>query len=181
MNPVSSMILQKEILAIKSLLSEISDDLLDIIGDIGTGRGHSLELIPAQAGLKMAIDNCTEMIIHTRARYPDIFFSKADALQLPIKNATFDLILCIGLLEYIGDTEQLLNQLNSALKTGRYLIITQSPRHIFNYFRYLTGHKIYTRSTAYLEECFNLSGFEIIGSRATLIQQQYLLQKKSPF
>ena len=180
MNPISSRILRKEIRAVNSLLTEIPDNSFDIVGDIGTGRGHSLELIPDQAILKFAIDNCMEMIIHTRVRFPGIYFSRAEALHLPIKNSRFDLILCIGLLEYIDDMERLLNQLNSALKAEKYLIITQSQRHILNYLRYLTGHKIYTRSTDFMEKCFNISGFKIIRRRASLIQQQYLLQKKSP-
>jgi SAM-dependent methyltransferase len=179
MNPISSGILRKEIMAVNSLLTEIPDNSFEIVGDIGTGRGHSLELIPDQARLKFALDNCMEMIIHTRVRFPGIYFSRAEALHLPIKNAIFDLILCIGLLEYVYDMERLLNQINAALKAEKYLLITQSPRHILNYLRYLTGHKLYTRNTVFVEKCFNLSGFKIIGRKTTLIQQQYLLQKKS--
>ena len=56
------------------------------------------------------------MISLTKPAYPGMLFIQADVLQLPLKNSTFDLVLCIGLLEYVDDIHSLLAQLYKIIK-----------------------------------------------------------------
>jgi ubiquinone/menaquinone biosynthesis C-methylase UbiE len=176
-NPISFPFLRKETQAIQLLLSKISDLTLNFVCDLGTGRGHSLKFIPAQAQLKLGLDDCFEMIHLTKYQFSNILFLQANALQMPFHHSTFDLIICIGLLEYIRDTDLLFSQLNSTLKIGGHLLISNSPPNPLTYFRTLNGHRIFARQPKHLEAKFKHNRFKIIAKDTTILQHIYLLQK----
>ena len=176
-NPISFLFLRKETEAIQLLLSKISDLTLNYICDLGTGRGHSLSFIPAQAKLKLGIDDCFEMMYLTKHQFPNFLFTQANALQMPFHHSTFDLILCIGLLEYIHDTDLLFSQLYSTLKVGGHLVISNSPPNPLTYLRTLNGHRIFARQPKRLENKIKHNRFKIIAKDTTILQHIYLLQK----
>jgi ubiquinone/menaquinone biosynthesis C-methylase UbiE len=176
-NPISLLFLRKETQTIHLLLSEISDLTLDSVCDLGTGRGHSLNFIPAQAKLKLGIDDCFEMMYLTKYQFPSILFTQANALQMPFHHSTFDLILCIGMLEYIRDANLLLSQLYSVLKVDGHLLISNSPPNPLTYLRLFNGHRIFARHPKRLETQFKYNQFRIIAKETTILQHIYLLQK----
>jgi ubiquinone/menaquinone biosynthesis C-methylase UbiE len=176
-NPISYQFLRKETQAIQLLLSKISDLTLNYVCDLGTGRGHSLKFMPAQAKLKLGMDDCFDMINLTKYQFPNILFLQANALQMPFHRSTFDFILCIGLLEYIRDIDLLFSQLNSTLKIGGHLLISNSPPNPFTYLRILNGHRIFARQPKRLETKMKHSRFKILAKDTTLLQHIYLLQK----
>ena len=177
-NPVAKHFLQKEIKSGLNLLSMISTTKEAFVADLAVGRGHSIPLLPNTARVKFAIDKSYTMISLTKPAYPQIQFVQADAMHLPFKYLTYDLILCIGLLEYIPDAHRLLAELYTILKINGYLLLTSTPRSLINHFRILSGHKIYLRHREEIEDDILYHSFRVIGTNYTGSQDQFLLRKE---
>jgi SAM-dependent methyltransferase len=176
-NPISGIILRREITGLRSLLGPIINRSFGIVGDLGTGRGHSLPLLPQKVKIKIALDNCPEMVELSRKQIQDVRFIVGDACYLPLKQNQFDLLLCVGVLEYIHEMESLIDQCHRILRKGGYLIITNSPYNIITYLRFLLGPKIYPRDLITIEHLLNNKGFNIINKILLPSQQQILLKK----
>jgi len=177
-NPISGYFLIKEKRAIKLLLGTLNSKNIKTVCDLGVGRGHSISLIPQNIRESIAIDKNISMIRHTKRTYPMIILLQADVLNLPFKNSSFDLILCIGLSEYMPEIETLFAQLIPILKSEGHLLISFSPRNLLTFLRFFRGHRIYARKSNEIKNCINKFQFEISGFEITPIQHQYLLQKK---
>ena len=117
------------------------------------------------------------MIQYTKNDFPEFNFVQADVLNLPLKKESLELIICIGLIEYIHDLEPLINQLDFILKNEGHIILSNSPKNIFTYLRFLRGHWIYGRKSEELEKYFRKYRFEISELKVTPMQNQYLLKK----
>ena len=176
-NPVSGYFLKKENQAFKSLLEELVPSEIKTICDLGVGRGHSLKLIPETIQEKIAIDKSMAMIHYTKKDFPENNFIQADVLNLPLKGESIQLIICIGLIEYIPDLEILFKQLDFILMNEGHIILSYSPKSVFTYLRFLRGHRIYTRNSREIEIFFRKFGFKISGLQETPMQNQYLLKK----
>ena len=177
-NPISRYFIKKENLAIESLLVNLASYEIKTVCDLGVGRGHCLYFIPEKIPHRFAIDKSMPMIQHTSYDFPETKFLQADVLHLPLKNSSFDLIFCIGLMEYIPSVEPLIAQLNPVLKNEGYLLISYSPKNALTYLRFFRGHRIYPRESTEIEKCFSKYHFEISGLKTTPLQHQYLLKKK---
>jgi ubiquinone/menaquinone biosynthesis C-methylase UbiE len=176
-NPISGYILYKEKQSFQFLLQHLSSSDINSICDLGVGRGHSLDLVSNAYRNIIAIDKSVSMIRYTRNKYSGTEFLVGDALNLPLKILSFDLIICIGLLEYFPKSEPLINQISNTLKDEGYLLITFSPKNIFTFLRVFNGHKIYSRDSNEMEIYFKNHHFKIIDMKVTLMQYQYLLKK----
>jgi ubiquinone/menaquinone biosynthesis C-methylase UbiE len=177
-NPISGYFLKRENWAVESLTKELSPYNVNTVCDLGVGRGHSLSLIPEKITHKIAIDRSLLMLKLTRKESPDSLFINADVLHIPVKNAIVDLILCIGLVEYISDLESLLSQINGILKKEGHLLLSYSPKNILTFLRFLRGHKIYPRKWKEIERCLSKYPFDLLEFKTTPLQHQCLLKKK---
>lgn len=178
LNPVSRHFLQEERESITALLSMVSTKTDACVADIGVGRGHSLSILPATAQLKFALDKNFKMLSLTKPAYPDTLFIQGDVLKLPLKNSTFDLVFCIGVLEYVENIHRLLTQLYKIIKINGHLLLTSSPKNTLTYLRLLTGQKIYPRNVKKVEHAISTHSFNIIDIKSTHSQNQFLLCKE---
>lgn len=70
--------------------------------DIGCGPASSVGAILALGGQPVCVDLSVDMLNHTRRVYPDIAIVRADArCRLPFDDATFDGVVCSGLLHSV--------------------------------------------------------------------------------
>jgi len=176
-NPISSLLLKQEIASLESLLNPILNCSFEIVGDLGSGRGHSLNLLPKTSHLKIAIDNCSKMVNLSSKRFAHVSFLESDVCYLPFQHDTFDLLLCIGLLEYVKDIDSFLHQCYCVLKPKGHLLITSSPHNIVTYLRFLLGPRLYPRNLFKYENLILNRGFTIMDKSTTLSQHQFLLKK----
>jgi len=58
-----------------------------------------------------AIDNNPKMIARAKEKYPHITFDVADALNLPFKENSFDVVLASSLMNVLDDKQALLNEM----------------------------------------------------------------------
>ena len=99
------------------------------IFEIGCGAGNVILSIPHENGLKLfGTDFSPEMLRQTRqnanGQKKEISLLAADALSLPFQNASFNAVLCLGLLEYVLDYEKVLSECHRILKSGGKLIVS---------------------------------------------------------
>ena len=177
-NPLSAYFLKKEHLAAASLLKNFLSDNINTFCDLGVGRGNSLLLVPEIITHRFAMDRSLNMLKHTRMDFPDQLFINANVLNIPVKNETFDLIFCIGLLEYITDLDSLFDQIYVILKSEGYALVSYSPKNMLASLRILRGHRIYPRKRNEIYNCIREHRFELLKFELTPLQHQCLIQKK---
>ncbi|TFG99770.1 MAG: class I SAM-dependent methyltransferase [Calditrichales bacterium] len=178
-NPLSKYFLIKETKALLGLLSEIDDPGADNVIDLGVGRGHSLSLVAGERRFLAGLDISYKMLHKTRHHQRTVAMTQGDILHLPFKNASFDLALCVGVMEYIPDINALLFGISQIIRENKFLLITNSPPGLLSHLRKWNGQPIYPRKKAEVEQAFSASSFQTIGATTTPMQDQYLLKKFS--
>ncbi len=171
-----NIILEKESANLKSLLTKI-DDLVDgKILDVGAGSGTSFAL--AKSAQIFALDRSSKMINKTKLRGSKNLIV-ADAVSLPIKSNSFDVLTAIGLLEYQKEKMALLEEFQRVVVPSGYLLLTYSQINLLNFVRFLAGHRLYLLSSLAFNRLLEESGMHCLKQERSLIQRQLLLHKNS--
>jgi ubiquinone/menaquinone biosynthesis C-methylase UbiE len=123
------------------------------------------------------MDQSAEMVTKTRKNYKHVEVISGSALYTPYDYECMDLILCIGVSEYIADIDALLGEILRVLKIGGFAIITSSPLNYLNYIRNLSGHKLHLRSEIEMTSRISAGKLSILKTNHTLIQDHFLLTK----
>ena len=165
---------KRDYAAVTMLLNKVPFNSVRQVLDAGSGTGGSLSLLTAYTPNAIGLDSSMAMLRKTTAAG---ILVNGDIMASPFNTGIFDLILCVGVSEYIADLENLLITLNLHLCGGGYLIFTQSPVNGLNFLRKLSGHRLYLRNEQQTEKYFKETNFKIIKKSRTIIQAQYLLQK----
>lgn len=127
---------------LNSRMKKVESLLVDIdlkgkkVLDVGCGGGQYMEYFLDKGTKITGIDYSEKMIEMARGylegkeknktlRYSLI---KADAEDLPFRNNTFDLIVSIGLLEYLSRPEKALSEIHRVLKKGGYALLSFSKK-----------------------------------------------------
>ncbi len=169
-------ILNAENKNLEALLNQISVAGKKVI-DIGTGTGNVLPFL-GKAEFIAGIDISLTMLISVRQAFPNIHRVQADAVSLPLKSKSADVVIAVGLVEYMKNVDHFLDNVSFVLKDGGYAVVTFSPKGLSAKARLLLGHSIYPRS---LDEIIALAknrNFIVKHHCASLMQQQILLHKK---
>jgi ubiquinone/menaquinone biosynthesis C-methylase UbiE len=176
-NPVSSHILKTENEAIIRMIETLPKNTIGKVLDLGSGSGNSLTFLHFGAGMITALDYSLPMLRYTKRFFPYVFFLNGNACVLPVKENRFDLVMGIGLLEYIRDMEGFFHEIYRVLKPAGYVIFTVSPPVWQTNLRRILGHKIYARKNSQVAEILNKHSFILLKRERTWLQQQYLVQK----
>ncbi len=92
--------------------------------DAGCGTGNYSELC-YRMGLKIkGIDSAKSMIFQATKKYPHINFKEMDIKKMRIKDNSFDIILCLNMLDTIRDYKKAIKELSRVLKESGQLIIS---------------------------------------------------------
>lgn len=177
-NPVSAHILRQENEAISELLKFLPEKSIKSGLDVGSGRGNSLELISDREANWVAVDYSLQMINRCRSQFQKTYFILGDAREMPFKDGSFELVLCVGVSEYLEDLDQFLGEIWSLLKPGGFLILTLAPPNLLNFCRWIIGHRIFPIREEDLRESLEKIPFRITQNSHTLLQDQYFLNKE---
>jgi ubiquinone/menaquinone biosynthesis C-methylase UbiE len=170
-----NLILKEENKKLKLMLSSIEVSNKTIV-DLGTGTGNVFQFF-VDSKLTIGIDFTFSMLQSTRRFYPETNLLQANAIALPIKHSSVELVTAFGLSEYLKNIEPLFKEAYRALKKNGFLVLTFSPRGIWSRLRLLLGHKIYPRTFADLDAIAKSEGFQIIKNSNSIMQSQVLFQK----
>lgn len=104
----------------------------DRILDLGCGTGIVARVLRERLGGAahvVGIDVSPVMLETARAVAPEIDFREADAGSLPFPNASFDLVLCQEMLQFVPDRKAVLREVRRVLTPGgRFITSTWRPR-----------------------------------------------------
>ena len=144
--------------------------------DLGTGTGNVLQFFD-NTDVLIGVDSTFSMLKLSREAYPKAKFIQADALKLPIKMNSVDLVIAVGLSEYLKEIKSLLMEVNDILRLNGFFLITFSPFGIWTRLRLLLGHKIYPRTSEDLITIAKNNRFQVIKNHYSFMQGQVLFKK----
>ena len=138
-NPMTKKVTQ---IFIKKILNEIEIINPFNILDVGCGTGYITEKISSYGKPVTGCDVSFERII-TAEKYcknKPVSFIQNDKNFLPFKNNSFDLIVCLEVLEHVKEYENLLEEIKRTLKD--YLIISVPNEPFFRMANFLRGKNV---------------------------------------
>ena len=176
-NPISARILTAENEAASSLLDRISPVRINRILDIGSGRGNSLGLLQSFQAKIIGLDLTRSMITKARSEYNNVLFLQGDIVHLPVKDNCMDIVICLGVMEYVKYQKIPLLETCRVLRPGGYALISLPIKHRLNYFRRLLGHRIFIPDHDAIITVLQEMNLELLAQQTTLLQNQLLFRK----
>jgi ubiquinone/menaquinone biosynthesis C-methylase UbiE len=142
--------------------------------DVACGTGYYMELL--QGGRVYGVDYSPEMLRVAKGKR-DAHLVLADARHLPFKSASMDMVVCMGLLEYLKDKDAVLLEVRRVMKKDGYGVLSYSRKSLLNSLRSLLGSKVYPSSEEGMAISLNKCMLEWIRGRESLLQGQVLCRK----
>jgi 2-polyprenyl-3-methyl-5-hydroxy-6-metoxy-1,4-benzoquinol methylase len=92
--------------------------------DVGCGEGFTIERLLAVDGrLPMqGLDYDLPALLRAKESHPDVFFQMGDIRRLPYRRESFDLVLCLEVLEHLVEPSAALDELKRV--SGRHCLIS---------------------------------------------------------
>jgi len=109
------------------IMLEMIDSKPGCILDIGCAAGAEFEPLLARGFRIVGFDYAPDMIRLARRRFsasPDVRLCRADAEMLPFHDASFDHVVCLGVLEYLATYDRALEEIHRVLRPGGSAIIS---------------------------------------------------------
>jgi SAM-dependent methyltransferase len=94
--------------------------------DIGCGAGRLVRALALRSHSVVGADVSPAMLERARSAVADAGASllQADAELLPLRKSSFDVVCCLGLLEYLKGDQEILQEIDDLLRPGGMLIVT---------------------------------------------------------
>lgn len=111
----------------KTLVDNLKLNSHSVTLDLGCGTGDAATILNHTH--QFAVDFSPKMIEKVKSKYPKIETSVADAKHLPFNEDNFDLVIALGLFEYIQLPEEAIQEARRVLKQNGTLIMSIPNRH----------------------------------------------------
>lgn len=98
--------------------------------DIGCGTGDLVPIIMQKSGIYYGVDISAKMIERANVRFADqikknvVSFQIADCDKLPFNDIKFNLVIAVGLIEYLPDPSMFLNEVQRISVNDGYFLVT---------------------------------------------------------
>ena len=121
---------------VMELLQHRQDNLH--IVDLGCGAGDGLDGLPRDRMHVRGLDQVPEMVEEAARNHPEDEYIVGVIEDLPFEDASSDVVLCLGVLEYLESPVNALQEMLRVLRPGGHAIISFPNRR--SVFRILTKH-----------------------------------------
>jgi len=174
-SPLFAWVLNAEKNNLRELVRRV-DTIPGLILDIGTGTGHTLDVLPESKQI-ICLDRSVGMLNKINKKNQQNLKLAADAFYLPFQDNLFSFVSCIGVSEYLSRLIFLYIEINRILKDNGYFLTTISPPNLWNSLRRISGNRLHTVSAKFAQDTANNTGFKKMGELHSLMQCQHLFKK----
>lgn len=101
--------------------------------DAGCAWGYATRFFAERAGRVAGVDVDEQAVAVAAERYPWIDFRAAPLEAIPHTSESFDVVLCLDVLEHVQDERQSLDELFRVLRPGGTLVLTTPHRGAFSF------------------------------------------------
>jgi SAM-dependent methyltransferase len=101
----------------------------ELILEAGSGAGRFTEILARTGARVFSFDSTEAVDANHRSNGDSAEFAQADILQMPFRDATFDRVVCLGVLQHTPSARDALASLVTVLKPGGYLV---ADHYVFN-------------------------------------------------
>lgn len=136
--------------------------------DLGCGTGAYIPLIIPYARRIVGVDRSQNLLNLAKQKYPQTEFQVADAHHIPFPSHSFDVVIVIGLFEYVNK-EKVIREISRVLRDSGIGIFAVPNKYSFSHIVSHVGHKVLGRpykrreySVGEMRKLFKENGFEIV-------------------
>ncbi|NMN94445.1 class I SAM-dependent methyltransferase [Antrihabitans stalactiti] len=131
--------------------------------EAGSGEGYGANMIADVASSVIGLDYDVSAVEHVRARYPRVDMRHGNLAELPLPDASVDVVVNFQVIEHLWDQPQFIRECLRVLKPGGRLLISTPNRITFSPGRDTPLNPFHTRelNAAELTELLVESGFDI--------------------
>lgn len=101
--------------------------------DIACGDGYGSDMLAGSAKSVLGVDICPETIARAQSKYqrPNLRYEQGSILEIPLPDASVDMVVSFETLEHLGDQDGQLSELRRVLRPGGLLVISTPDKHQF--------------------------------------------------
>jgi len=118
-NPMAEFMQQERCDCLRFLLRDMSGH----VSIIGCGSQEEMSIINEKCD-GFGIDISEVAIKKSRKKYPKSRYCISDATELPLRENSFDCVICSEVIEHVEDSEKLLSEVRRILRNGGIFIVT---------------------------------------------------------
>lgn len=129
--------------------------------EAGPGEGYGADLISGIARQVIGVDYDESAVAHIRARYPRVRMHLGNLAELPLADASVDVVVNFQVIEHLWDQGQFVAECLRVLRPGGVLLMSTPNRITFSPGRDTPLNPFHTRelNAAELTELLELGGF----------------------
>ncbi|MBJ7336247.1 class I SAM-dependent methyltransferase [Mycolicibacterium sp.] len=133
--------------------------------EAGSGEGYGADLIANVARRVIGLDYDDSAVAHVRARYPRVDMRQGNLAELPLEDASVDVVVNFQVIEHLWDQAQFVDECARVLRPSGVLLMSTPNRITFSPGRDTPINPFHTRelNAAELTELLTGSGFTIEG------------------
>jgi SAM-dependent methyltransferase len=100
--------------------------------EAGCGEGYGADLIARVARRVIALDYDDTAVAHVRARYPRVQAMKGNLAELPLPDASVDVVVNLQVIEHLWDQAQFIAECARVLRPSGLLVVSTPNRVTFS-------------------------------------------------
>jgi len=100
--------------------------------EAGCGEGYGADLLSRVAARVIALDYDQATVAHVRARYPQVEVRHGNLAQLPLADASVDVVVNFQVIEHLWDQAQFVNECARVLRSSGVLMVSTPNRITFS-------------------------------------------------
>jgi ubiquinone/menaquinone biosynthesis C-methylase UbiE len=106
-----------------------------VVLDVACGEGYGSAFMARQGATVIGVDVDAEAVGHAKTRYsaiPGLSFRQGSAAQLPLADASVDMIVSFETLEHLAEQEEMLAEFQRVLRPDGFLVMSSPNKPIYS-------------------------------------------------